>query len=107
MPSTPSLGRDVNNAPAGLTQAPQCAALSQMARVLVSVGKLVGPFHFAFNRGTTITKVFHRPDGEPELLAEIELYGDPVNSTVANFASECQCCFGDPISALRSAALDV
>jgi hypothetical protein len=44
-----------------------------MARVLVSDGKLVGPFPFAFNRKTTITKAFHRSHGEPELLTEIEL----------------------------------
>ena len=55
------------------------AALGHMARVLVSGGKLVGTFPFAYNRETTITKALHRPDGEPELLAEVELHGDPVN----------------------------
>ena len=55
------------------------AALGQVARVLVGGGKLVGTFPFALNQETTITKAVHRPDGEPELLTEIELHGDPVN----------------------------
>jgi SAM-dependent methyltransferase len=55
------------------------AGLGHMARVLVAGGKLVGTFPFAYNRETTITKAVHRPDGEPELLTEIELHGDPVN----------------------------
>lgn len=56
------------------------AALAHLARVLVPGGKLIGTFPFALNDQTTITKARHRAGGDPELLAEVELHGNPVDS---------------------------